>query len=241
MDVTPVDPYTATAPGGAAPSARNPPSPRDVQFDTSLARAMASRPGHETIRTPVTSTRPLTLGQMLHMYALPPGTRTGPGSVAPAPHAPAGPAGPTTARGTAASLPSDAHTGLGIGPVVRPLPGAVGSAWGSRVHPVHGDVRMHHGSDIGAPTGTPIQAFASGRVTFAGHRGGYGNLVILEHANGITSRYAHQSTMDVVVGQHVAAGELVGRVGATGTATGPHLHFELRRDGASFDPAPHLP
>jgi murein DD-endopeptidase MepM/ murein hydrolase activator NlpD len=140
---------------------------------------------------------------------------------------------PTPAMSTA--------THQALGPTVRPLPGPVGSTYGPRVHPVHGDVRFHHGVDIGAPTGTPIQAFARGTVSFAGWRNGYGNIVIIDHADGMSTRYAHQDRIDVAVGQVVAAGDVVGTVGATGTATGPHLHFEVRRNGASVDPTPWLP
>lgn len=169
----------------------------------------------------------VTLGQMLRAYA--------------------GPDAPTTALTVAPAAPAPAvaptgdRSSLGIGPTSRPLAASVGSAYGPRRHPIHGDVRMHHGVDIAAPAGTPIHAFAAGTVTFAGPRGGYGNVVVVEHANGVESRYAHQAAIDVAVGQQVAAGEVVGRVGATGAATGPHLHFELRRGGESIDPGPHLP
>ena len=93
---------------------------------------------------------------------------------------------------------------------------------------------------MGAPAGTSIRAFGAGTVIEAGPRGGYGNLVVIDHGNGITSRYAHQSSLDVEVGQVVTAGDVIGRVGSTGASTGPHLHFEIRRDGVSRDPAPYL-
>lgn len=170
----------------------------------------------------------VTFGQMLAAYA---GPTAPPSSRAP---------DVAPVRSAAAVAPA-VGADLGLGPVARPLADDVGSGYGTRRHPVHGDVRMHHGIDIGAPTGTPIRAFAGGTVVFAGPRGGYGNLVIIDHGSGITSRYAHASTIDVGVGQTLPAGTVIGRVGATGTATGPHLHFELRRGDESFDPAPFLP
>ncbi len=222
MELTPVDAPTPRPGGTSAPAA--PAAGRS--FDAALHQAMA---------TPAAAPdRPLTLGQMLRVYAGP-GALPGLGVTSPA--APPSAATPAVARPPASALGGE----LGIGPVVRPLPGEVGSAHGPRHHPIHGDLRMHHGVDIGAPTGTPIHAFAAGTVTHVGPRGGYGNLVIVEHPGGLETRYAHQSAMDVVVGQRVEAGQVVGRVGATGTATGPHLHFELRRDGTSIDPAPYLP
>lgn len=177
--------------------------------------------------------RRVTLGQMLRAYA-------GPSAAVGAPTATRRPALAAPPGGAPAPAPTSPST-LGVGPTARPLATPVGSDYGPRRHPVHGDVRMHHGVDMAAPTGTPIHAFAAGTVTFAGPRGGYGNVVVVEHADGVESRYAHQSAIDVAVGQQVAAGAVVGRVGATGTATGPHLHFELRRDGESLDPGPHLP
>lgn len=220
-------------PGDASPAPAG-------QAAASPAPARAAATAQDT-DTAAAGTQPLTLGQMLHLYSLPPGTVHRAGAMPDVAAAPAPVAAAGEVRSAAVAGRSANGDDLGVGPVARPLPGAVGSSYGNRVHPVHGGVRMHHGSDIGAPTGTPIHAFAAGTVTFAGSRGGYGNMVIVEHANGITSRYAHQSVMDVTVGQRVSAGEQLGRVGETGTATGPHLHFELRRDGESFDPAPWLP
>ena len=219
MHVQPVDTVDPRSQAGASSPARAP----DGAFDATLQDALAA--------TPAAPGR-LTLGQMLRVYAGPAAAR----AAAPAPVAGTVPAVPgITAPTTSTGDP------LGIGPLARPLPGEVGSAHGMRRHPIHGDVRMHDGVDIGATTGTPIHAFAGGTVTFAGPRGGYGNVVIVEHPGGLETRYAHQSAIDVAVGQRVEAGQVVGRVGATGTATGPHLHFELRRDGASVDPGPYLP
>ena len=197
-------------------------------FDASLRRAVTAGTA--------TTDRTLTLGQMLRAYAT---TRAGAAVATTTGMGGLGAAG--GAADVVAPGRSTGDGGLGIGPLARPVPGAVGSGHGLRRHPIHGDVRMHDGVDMAGTTGTPIQAFAAGTVTYAGPRGGYGNVVIVEHAGGLETRYAHQSGIDVAVGQHVEAGQRLGRVGATGTATGPHLHFELRRDGTSIDPAPYLP
>jgi murein DD-endopeptidase MepM/ murein hydrolase activator NlpD len=116
----------------------------------------------------------------------------------------------------------------------------VTSGWGDRVHPIHGDVRMHDGADLTADLGDPVHSVADGLVSFAGERGGYGNLVIVDHGGGFETRYAHQQELYVSTGDLVRSGELVGSVGSTGASTGPHLHFEVRRDGQSVDPSPWL-
>ena len=114
------------------------------------------------------------------------------------------------------------------------------SGYGMRIHPVHGDQRMHHGIDLDAPAGTPVAAISDGIVTFAGERGGYGNLVVIDHGGGFETRYAHQEHLSVTEGDLVRAGDVLGAVGSTGVSTGPHLHFEVRRDGESVDPEPWL-
>jgi murein DD-endopeptidase MepM/ murein hydrolase activator NlpD len=121
----------------------------------------------------------------------------------------------------------------------EPAAGAVRktSGFGWRSDPIHGAKKFHHGIDVGAPIGTPIRAGRAGTVLTAGPAGTYGNLVVLDHGNGVTSRYAHCSALDVVKGQVVAAGEQVGRVGSTGRSTGPHLHFEVRNNGTAVDPS----
>lgn len=116
------------------------------------------------------------------------------------------------------------------------IPGRVSSGFGSRRDPFHGHHRHHGGMDIAAPAGTPILAAAPGRVVRAGTAGGYGLLVDIEHADGIVTRYAHQESIDVAVGQEVDAGTRIGTVGSTGRSTGPHLHLEVRRDGEPVDP-----
>lgn len=114
------------------------------------------------------------------------------------------------------------------------------SGYGMRLHPVHGDHRMHHGVDLDAPAGTPVAAISDGIVSFAGERGGYGNLVVIDHGGGFETRYAHQEHLSVTEGDLVRAGDVLGAVGSTGVSTGPHLHFEVRRDGESVDPEPWL-
>src|SRR5439155_26964344 len=97
--------------------------------------------------------------------------------------------------------------------------------------------RLHAGLALPAPTGTPLIAAAPGRVTWAGPRaGGWGKLVTIRHAGGVRTLYAHLSTVDVRVGDWIAGGTLIGLVGATGDATGPHLHFEVHVRGAAIDP-----
>jgi murein DD-endopeptidase MepM/ murein hydrolase activator NlpD len=95
---------------------------------------------------------------------------------------------------------------------------------------------MHTGVDLMEAYGGPVLATANGVVTVAGPSGGYGNMVEIDHGNGLATRYAHLSTIDVELHQKVAAGTVVGRVGATGRATGPHLHYETRINGEPVDP-----
>jgi hypothetical protein len=116
-----------------------------------------------------------------------------------------------------------------------PLQAPLGSPFGPR------GAGFHPGIDLPAPPGTPVAAAASGRVVFAAYDpGGYGNLVELKHRHGILTMYAHLSAIAVRVGSSVTVGARIGRVGATGEATGPHLHFEVRIRGASVDPLPAL-
>ena len=117
-----------------------------------------------------------------------------------------------------------------------PLVGPIGDPFGPRGN------RFHAGVDILASTGTPVGAAAPGRVTYAGWlAGGWGKLVVVAHADGVRTMYAHLSSIAVRLGQRVATGDRLGAVGATGDATGPHLHFEVRLGGAAVDPRPALP
>ena len=106
-----------------------------------------------------------------------------------------------------------------------------------RMHPILRRVLPHTGIDYAATQGTPVRATADGSVSFAAERGGYGNLVEVQHPNGYATRYAHLSRMAVRPYQAVRQGDVIGWVGATGLATGPHLHYEVRRTGQPVDPA----
>jgi murein DD-endopeptidase MepM/ murein hydrolase activator NlpD len=100
--------------------------------------------------------------------------------------------------------------------------------------------RMHEGIDIAVGNGTPVVASASGTVIVAGWMGGYGNLVVVDHGNGIATAYGHNTSIAVGVGQSVAQGQLIAYSGNTGYSTGPHVHFEVRVNGAAVDPLGYL-
>ncbi len=123
---------------------------------------------------------------------------------------------------------------------IWPVYGKITSGFGWRLHPIYGKSMFHSGIDISAPTGTPVFASRAGTVKFAGWRTGYGNLVILSHG-AYETYYAHLSKISVFVGLQVSKGDLIGRVGETGTATGPHLHFEVRIGGKEDNPVAYLP
>jgi murein DD-endopeptidase MepM/ murein hydrolase activator NlpD len=127
------------------------------------------------------------------------------------------------------------------GRAVWPTAGRVSSGFGARPDPFTGERSFHSGLDVAAPTGTPVVAMWTGRVVRTGPRGGYGLTVELDHGEGITTRYAHLSRIDVAVGTVVRRGERLGAVGSTGRSTGPHLHLEVRVGGVARDPRPLLP
>jgi len=112
----------------------------------------------------------------------------------------------------------------------------VTSYYGYRVHPINGGKDYHKGIDIALPTGTDILAGQNGTVTFAGDSGGYGLVVVIDDGNGLVSKYAHCSTLLVSAGQTVQAGDVIARVGSTGSSTGPHLHLEVIKDGQYLNP-----
>jgi murein DD-endopeptidase MepM/ murein hydrolase activator NlpD len=117
-----------------------------------------------------------------------------------------------------------------IWPVQGVLTSPFGMRWG----------RMHEGIDIGAALGTPIYAAAAGTVNYAGWEGGYGNLTLIDHGNGLATAYGHQSRFAVSTGEAVSRGQLIGYVGSTGHSTGPHVHFEVRVNGVPNDPLRYL-
>jgi murein DD-endopeptidase MepM/ murein hydrolase activator NlpD len=123
-------------------------------------------------------------------------------------------------------------------PLAKPMAGEAdfSSNFGYRVDPFTRSPAMHTGIDFRAETGSPIRATAPGKVITAEYSGGYGNMVEIEHANGITTRYAHMSAILASVGQSVTTGTVIGRVGSTGRSTGPHLHYETRIDDEPVDP-----
>jgi len=120
-------------------------------------------------------------------------------------------------------------------------PVVVTSPWGHRTHPVHGDYRFHAGVDLEADREQPVYAVAPGVVAFAGWNSGHGKQVELQHDPHLATRYSHLSGWSVQPGEVVKRGDVIGFAGKTGTATGVHLHFELRRDGESVDPETELP
>jgi murein DD-endopeptidase MepM/ murein hydrolase activator NlpD len=122
------------------------------------------------------------------------------------------------------------------GMLQRPVPGNVSSNFGLRLHPILGYTRMHKGVDFRAGYGTPILAATDGRVVAAGRAGGYGNQVRLAHAGGLVTSYSHMSRIVAQAGSRVRQGQVIGYVGATGLATGPHLHYELYKDGVPINP-----
>jgi murein DD-endopeptidase MepM/ murein hydrolase activator NlpD len=141
----------------------------------------------------------------------------------------------------ALDFPAPGHAALpGAAPLAMPVIGRATSAYGLRADPVHHAQELHPGLDLAAPTGAPVGAAAGGTVTHAGPAGTYGNLVIIRHDDGLETRYAHLSAVEAKVGARVEPGQVVGRVGSTGNSTGPHLHFEVRRDGKPLDPSQFL-
>jgi len=122
-------------------------------------------------------------------------------------------------------------------PILNPAPGKdISSTFGPRSDPFLGTSAMHAGLDFRAAAGTPIRAGGGGTVVAAGWNGGYGKMVEIDHGNGLHTRYAHMSAIAVDKGDKIKAGDVVGQVGSTGRSTGPHLHYEVRRDGAAINP-----
>ncbi|MGC8795690.1 M23 family metallopeptidase [Thermodesulfovibrio sp.] len=117
-----------------------------------------------------------------------------------------------------------------------PVSGRITSSFGLRIDPIDGKLRHHNGIDIAVPEGTPVKPVLSGKVVYSGWRGGYGNCVIVDHGNGIQTVYAHNSKNLVKTGDTVTPQSVVALSGSTGRTTGPHLHFEVHKDGKAMNP-----
>jgi murein DD-endopeptidase MepM/ murein hydrolase activator NlpD len=126
------------------------------------------------------------------------------------------------------------------GKLAWPAAGPLLSGFGYRIHPILGTNRLHSGIDIGAPYGAAVKAAAGGEVIQTGYFGGYGYSIMLYHGGGYATWYAHLSSINVSMGQMIERGTVIGRVGSTGWSTGPHLHFEIRINGAPQNPMGYL-
>lgn len=129
----------------------------------------------------------------------------------------------------------------GYTPTVWPVDGKLEGGFGGRRNPFGGPgYEFHSGQDIEAPWGASVVAGASGRVSFVGWQNGYGQLVVVDHGGGLTTRYGHLSHIDVELNQTVSRAQLLGKVGSTGRSTGPHLHYEVRINDQAVNPLPYL-
>lgn len=134
---------------------------------------------------------------------------------------------------TGVAQPVAEPTAVAVMPLGRP---GVTSRYGVRVDPIHGRRRMHHGIDIAGTAGSAILASERGTIAFAGRAGGYGNMVEIDHGDGLRTRYAHLSRIGVRAGDRVERSQPIGAMGTTGRSTGVHLHFETRQHGRTVDP-----
>jgi len=125
-------------------------------------------------------------------------------------------------------------------PSIWPVRGQVTAGFGERLDPLSSEGTFHAGIDIAAPRGTTVECAADGIVVAAGYDAGYGNAILVDHGSGITSKYGHLSKIDVVIGQEVKRGQIIGAVGATGKTTGPHLHYEVHVRDMPVNPAKYL-
>jgi murein DD-endopeptidase MepM/ murein hydrolase activator NlpD len=126
------------------------------------------------------------------------------------------------------------------GQLMWPVSGPITDPFGMRMHPVFHRMIMHNGIDIGVPTGTPVAAAAAGTIIVASYQGNCGNMVAIDHHGGLSTLYCHLSQMFVGVGQQVQRGQAIGAAGATGDATGPHVHFQVMINGHPVDPMSYL-
>jgi murein DD-endopeptidase MepM/ murein hydrolase activator NlpD len=129
----------------------------------------------------------------------------------------------------------------GYTPTLWPVEGTLEGGFGGRRNPFGGGgYEFHSGQDIEAPWGAPVVSGAAGRVSFVGWQNGYGQIVIVDHGGGLSTRYGHLSHIDVQLDQAVSRGELLGKIGSTGRSTGPHLHYEVRINDQAVNPLPYL-
>ncbi|MGB9857317.1 MAG: peptidoglycan DD-metalloendopeptidase family protein [Dictyoglomaceae bacterium] len=129
---------------------------------------------------------------------------------------------------------------LAVTPSRWPTFGLITSGYGWRIHPIFRRKAFHEGIDIVSFWGAPVYATADGFVTYAGWKSGYGKIIEINHGRGISTAYAHLSSIRVKVGSYVKKGQLIGLVGSTGTSIGPHLHYEVRKNGVAVNPVPYL-
>jgi murein DD-endopeptidase MepM/ murein hydrolase activator NlpD len=129
---------------------------------------------------------------------------------------------------------------VNVRPSLWPVAGRISSPFGGRSDPFSSEGAIHTGVDLEAHPGTPVHVAADGIVAFAEWSGRYGKLVVVDHGNGVQTYYAHLSQLDVIAGQEIRRGDLVGKSGGTGRATGPHLHYEVRMGGTPINPYPYL-
>ena len=129
----------------------------------------------------------------------------------------------------------------GYTPTLWPVEGTLEGGFGGRRNPFGGGgYEFHSGQDIEAPWGAPVVSGAAGRISFVGWQNGYGQIVIVDHGGGLSTRYGHLSHIDVQLDQPVSRGQLLGKVGSTGRSTGPHLHYEVRIKDQAVNPMPYL-
>jgi murein DD-endopeptidase MepM/ murein hydrolase activator NlpD len=121
-----------------------------------------------------------------------------------------------------------------------PVEGRISSPYGKRKHPMNGTEEFHTGMDISAGSGSPVSATADGIVSFSGWSGGNGYLVVLEHGHGFSTFYAHNKKNVVEVGQKVKRGDVIGYIGTTGSSTGPHVHYEIWKNGKHVNPQQYI-
>lgn len=212
---------------------------RVVAGDTLWAIARSAGVGVEALAAAnhLSETSILPLGLVL---MLPPAGASSPGRSGVVRAATSGRA-PVPARTAAASVrPAQAQSAAGHLALLWPSGGVVTSRFGWRVHPIFGRPEFHTGMDIATRYGSNVVAARGGVVCFVGWKSGYGRIIVLQHDGGIETSYSHLSAALVNPGQHVAQGQVIGRVGNSGWSTGPHLFFEVRRNGVPVDPARYL-